>query len=254
MIRAFIALAFLLTSAPAWAVVNGQWSGYVISGSGFSQGSATWKIPTVTYDGLPTPNGFEAVGIWVGIGGVGVSDLIQVGTSSRVTTAGVPSYFGWYATCPDCTQLNIPQSFSPGDVITASLQCIAACSPSTTQTWRLTMTNVTEVWTWTLDLSYQSSLSSVEWIAESPSVGAQNNPLAKYDAINFSGLVANGLNPLLSDTKGTPYQMNNPWGQTSMFSAPVHGDNFSLCWGLAPNYTSCIVPGTIVPGHRGFMR
>ena len=47
-----------------------SWSGYAVTaGAPYASASATWQVPNVTYDGGPTPYGYEHVLNWVGIGG-----------------------------------------------------------------------------------------------------------------------------------------------------------------------------------------
>jgi hypothetical protein len=124
---------------------------------------------------------------------------------------------------------------NPGDIITASLSCTAACTSGQTQTWTLTMTDTTAGWTWTQSLQYQSSLSSAEWIMESPGGGV---PLPDYLKVTFDPVSANGTNPNLT-LAANGIQMSGSWGETSNPSAPVNGDVFSTCWGLAPSFTPC---------------
>lgn len=91
----------------------------------------------MTYDGGQTPYGYEYVFNWVGIGGDGDATLIQLGTKSVVSTAGATTFYTWYELYP---AVSVPAGLAvkPGDIVTASLQCTAQCSPSQTQTWQLT--------------------------------------------------------------------------------------------------------------------
>jgi hypothetical protein len=93
--------------------------------------------------------------------------------------------------------LPISQSVKPGDIVTASLECTAACSPSSVQTWLLTMTNETAGWTWTQSFQYQSSMASAEWITEPPYYNGIL-PLADYGRATYDPVEANGQNPNLS--------------------------------------------------------
>jgi peptidase A4-like protein len=52
-----------------------NWAGYAATGGSFRQVSATWSVPQFAPD---SPAGADA--IWVGIGGVHGTDLIQAGT------------------------------------------------------------------------------------------------------------------------------------------------------------------------------
>ena len=53
-----------------------NWSGYAVTtGSPYTTASATWQVPSVTYDGGATPYGYEYVFNWVGIGGFSRRDV-----------------------------------------------------------------------------------------------------------------------------------------------------------------------------------
>jgi hypothetical protein len=226
-------------------IVNQYWSGYAVNAAPpYTSASAIWQVPSVTYDGLSTPSGVEVASIWVGIGGYFDSTLIQLGTDQVVSTSGVVSYSAWYELYP-AGSLNIPKTVHPGDIITASLQCTVACSPSSVQTWQLTMTDETAGWTWTQSFQYQSSMVSAEWILEAP-VSNGELPLADYGQATFDPVEANGLDPNLS-LSANGIQMSNAWGETSNPSNPVNGNVFSTCWGLAPNYTACTAGSFITP-------
>jgi hypothetical protein len=212
------------------SIVTSIWSGYAVTASApYSSASATWQVPSVTYDGAPNPlYNEEAADNWVGIGGDGDSTLIQLGTSGTVFTNGATSYGAWYELYP-AGAVGISNNVKPGDIITASLQCTAACSPSSVQTWQLTLTNTTAGWTWSQSLQYQSTMASAEWILEAPQVGGIV-PLPDYVKTTFDPVEANGQNPNLS-LSANGVVMQDPYGETSNPSAPVNGNTFSTCWG-----------------------
>jgi Peptidase A4 family len=131
-------------------IVNGYWSGYAATAAApYSSASATWQIPNITYGGQAGASGFNDVSTWVGIGGYFDSTLIQLGTGGYVYSYGSPEYYAWYELIPAGTRA-IPYIVKPGDNITASLKCTAACSPAQVQTWVLTMTDATAGWTSTV--------------------------------------------------------------------------------------------------------
>jgi hypothetical protein len=225
-------------------VTTDNWSGYAVTvGAPYTRASATWQVPNVAYDGGNTPYGYEYVFNWVGIGGYGDATLIQLGTESVVSTSGVRTFYLWYELYPDVAR-PISQTVKPGDIITASLDCTAACSPSSVQSWLLTMTNETAGWTWTQSFQYQSSMASAEWITEPPYSGGIL-PLADYDKATYDPVEANGLNPNLSlSANGIIAQ--DPWGETSNPSPPVNGDIFSTCWGKG-SLTPCTAGSFTTP-------
>jgi hypothetical protein len=207
------------------SIVTAYWSGYAVTASApYTSASGTFQVASVTDDALTTST--EYVSHWVGIGGYFDSTLIQLG-AMEIAYAGSASYLVWYELYP-AGAVGIPHSVKPGDIITASLQCTAACTPSAVQTWQLSMSDQTAGWTWTQSFEYQSSLASAEWITEAP--GWPTLPLADYRQTTFDPVEANGQNPNLSlSTNGII--MQDPYGETSNPSAPVDGDVFSTCWG-----------------------
>ena len=210
------------------SIVTAYWSGYAVTASApYSSASGTWQVPSVTYDGVST--GSDYASIWVGIGGYGDSTVIQLGSGSTVSSSGLASYNAWYELYP-AGAVNIPHAVKPGDIITASLQCTAACSPSSAQTWLLTMTDQTAGWTWTQSFQYQSTMASAEWIVEAPWGSSGELPLADFAQATFDPIAANGLNPNLS-LSANGIIMQDPYGETSNPSDVVNGDIFSTCWG-----------------------
>ncbi len=206
-----------------------SWSGYAVTtGQPYSSASATWQVPDVSYDGGATPYGYEYVLNWTGIGGDGDYTLIQLGTESWVSTAGVESFAVWYELYPAVSQ-GVSLPVKAGDIVTASLQCTANCSPSQVQTWALSITNNTTGAAWSQSLQYQSSMASAEWISEPPYYNGFL-PLANYGQVTFDPVSANGQNPNLSLTDNGVIMVGG-WGETSNPSAPANGDVFSTCWG-----------------------
>ncbi|HEY1258055.1 MAG TPA: G1 family glutamic endopeptidase [Stellaceae bacterium] len=220
-----------------------SWSGYAVkTAAPYKSASATWQVPDVAYDGGKTPYGYEYVFDWVGVGGDGDSTLIQLGTESVVSTAGAKTFYAWYELYPAVSQL-IALPVKPGDIVTASLQCTAACTPAQTQTWHLTLTNATQGWNWAQNFQYQSSMASAEWITEPPYYNG-TLPLADYGEANYDPVMANGANPNLSLATNGIIAMDS-WGQTSNPSPPVNGDAFGTCWGKT-TLTPCTA-GTVTP-------
>jgi Peptidase A4 family len=224
-------------------VTTSSWSGYAVTAAKpYTSASATWQVPDVSYDGGKTPYGYEYVLNWTGVGGYGDSTLIQLGTESMVSTSGAKTFYTWYELYPAVSQ-NAGLAVKPGDIVTASLQCTAACSPSQKQTWQLTISDNTTRAAWTQSLQYQSSMASAEWITEPPYYNGYL-PLADYDQATYDPVEANGQNPNLSLAANGIIALDQ-WGQTSNPSAPANGDVFSTCWGSG-SLTPCTA-GSFTP-------
>ncbi len=225
-------------------VTTSSWSGYAVTAAApYTSASATWQVPNVSYDGGQTPYGYEYVFNWVGVGGDGDATLIQLGTELVVSTAGVTSFYTWYELYPAVSE-PAGLTVKPGDIVSASLQCTAACSPAQTQTWRLTLSDETTGAAWTQSFQYQSSMASAEWITEPPYYNGFL-PLADYDQATFDPVEANGTNPNLSLSTNGIIALDQ-WGQTSNPSAPASGDVFSTCWGSS-SLTPCTAGSFTTP-------
>lgn len=234
--------------------LSGNWSGYEFAnfqtGQKYTQAQMTWVVPTVTYgSSSDSTSSAEYSANWVGIGGFcenrlctrGDKTLIQLGTEQDVAPDGTTQYYAWYEILPAAeTPFPANNIVKPGDTITASLECVSACSAKK-QTWRLTMSNPTENWTWSQNLSYASSMLSVEWIEEAPYQGGVL-PLADFAVANISakGGVNNGQTPSLA-LSANGIEMEDPWGQTSAPSSATSLANFDACWGYT-TFASCPTP------------
>jgi Peptidase A4 family len=235
--------------------LSGNWSGYELAnfqtGQKYKQAQMTWVVPTVTYGASSdSTSSSEYSANWVGIGGFcedrlctrGDKTLIQLGTEQDVSPSpnGATQYYAWYEMLP-AAETPLPANYvvKPRDTMTASLTCINACSAKT-QTWQLTMSNLTEHWTWSQEFSYASSMLSADWIEEAPYEGGIL-PLADFGTASFSatGGVNNGQTPSLS-LSANGIAMEDPWGQTSAPSSPTLA-NFDACWNYT-TLTSCPMP------------
>jgi hypothetical protein len=247
-----------------------NWSGYFVANyqtsALYNATQGTWIIPSVTYGTTKGNHSQEYSASWIGIGGVcltsncdsGNADdtLIQLGTEQDVSRSGTPTYYAWYEMLP-ADSVTIPYPVNPGDRMTATVQCVASCT-SVTQSWTLTMSDVTASWTWSQTFSYASSRLSAEWIEEATSICSGNNtnsctiqPLADFNTATFTAITANGSTPVLTlDQNGI--SLLDSAGQTAMVSIP-QGGNFTACWGNGTcNYTSATTPlvAAVLPSSR----
>jgi hypothetical protein len=222
--------------------ISTNWSGYVVAnyqtGVKYTSASMTWVVPAVTYDprSTDTTSSTQYSANWIGIGGFcanqlctrGDHTLIQLGTEQDVSPSGDVNYYAWYEVLPQAETPLDPTKYlvKPGDLMTASLSCQPPCSGKK-QNWNLSMTDETRNWTWSLKLSYGSSLLSAEWIEEAPYSGGIL-PLADFGIAQFPGSnLANSTSPKVSSANAI--QMQDPWGQWATPSVATV-PNFSVCW------------------------
>jgi hypothetical protein len=243
-----------LKRGPHYQIDTSNWSGYAVANfqtsRKYTSAQSTWVVPAVTYGGTDAGASSEYSSNWVGIGGFcmnalcthGDRTLIQLGTEQDVSPppSNTTNYSAWYELIPQAP-VTIPLTISPGDTITASLQCASACSAKK-QNWLLTMTDVTTNQSWHTTVSYGSSLASAEWIEEAPySNGVL--PLADFGTALFADGAADSTSngtPVLS-LSANGIQMTDPWGQTANPSSTNGSDGFNVCWNYGP-FAPCTVP------------
>jgi Peptidase A4 family len=229
-------------TGPENETLSNNWSGYGMSGGTYSAVQATWTVPAVSYQSYSGAPKVEASSAWIGIGGQdGDETLIQIGTMQAAAPTGDPEYFAWYEILP-ATEVPISHKqypVSPGDTITASIQCTSACRSNALSTWTLTLTNGNRWPTpFSITLQYASSLSSVEWIMEGPCLDdcSGSEPgfayLPNYGSTTFSAISVNNANPNLSRSPNGII-MKDPNGHAmSMPSDPIDGNSFTVSFAI----------------------
>jgi Peptidase A4 family len=196
---------------------SSNWSGYAETGSGFTNASATWTVPSVSASGSDT---FSSA--WVGIDGDGNSNLIQTGTESDYS-GGQASYYAWWEILPAAETPIDSLSVSPGDSITAS---VAQASGST---WNISLTDNTTGRSFSTQQQYGGSGSSVEYIQEAPEINGQISQIADFSPFDFSGLTVNGGSPnLTADDEILLVQNGTTYSTPSGPNAS--GDGFSVSY------------------------
>lgn len=162
---------------------SGNWAGYLKTGCTFTAISGAWTVPSVTGNGTST----SADAAWIGIGGVTGDDLIQVGTEDTVAADGTVASAVFYELLPDEPKFPTTITVSPGDQISAAL------NETSTNQWRITITDTTTAQTFSTTVSYTSSYSSAEWIEEDPSYSDGSLvPLDNFDTVTFTNASATG--------------------------------------------------------------
>jgi hypothetical protein len=134
----------------------------------FNSITGDWTVPTATQH---TAGQAESSSDWIGIGGGCVdsgctttdSTLIQTGTEQDVSASGAASYSAWYELVP-APSLTISMTVAPGDHMHASLAEVVPNS----NTWTITLQDVTRGETFTTTVPYSSTHATAEWIEETP--------------------------------------------------------------------------------------
>ena len=214
-----------------WASRN--WSGYAISGSGFTSISGSWTVPTVR---APLKKAqrrrSQYSGTWVGIDGFtscGRSGgcLIQAGTEQDYLR-GQTFYQAWWEVLPAAETPIASITVHPGDSMTVT---ITQGSP----TWTITVSDNTTHQSFTTHQSYSGPRTSVEWIQEAPTVNRRIANLANDSTFSFDLATVNGSPAhLVSADSGVMFKGRS---QISTPSVPdADQDGFSVAYGaVAPS-------------------
>jgi hypothetical protein len=108
------------TGGTSGFTASSNWAGYVMSApSIFTEAGGGWTVPQLNC--ALTPN--AGVGIWIGIGGVNGTVLLQTGTTSECSN-GVQVNFGWteeYPSNPNHAENFTSFPVATGNVIQASV-------------------------------------------------------------------------------------------------------------------------------------
>jgi peptidase A4-like protein len=201
-------------SSAGWASSN--WSGYAVTGSGFTSVSGSWAVPAVS----PT-KGNTYSSSWVGIDGFNNSNLIQTGTEQDYVN-GAPRYSAWWEILPAPETVIPSLTVKPGDHIAATI----TSGPQ----WTITITDTTTGASFTTQQAYSGAATSAEWIEEAPQVGGRVATLAHYGGTQFDSGTVNGANPALVASEGGVMVQHR--AQVSTPSAPdLDADGFAVEYG-----------------------
>jgi Peptidase A4 family len=198
-------------------------------------------VPTVT-------NGSsvgQADATWVGIGGIQTHDLVQAGTQALISANGSVTYSAWIETLPGFSQ-TVSLAVSSGDSITTTL------TQESAGTWRITITNNTRGTSYSRTVTYNSSLSSAEWVEEMVSnANATFIPLDSFGTVAFTNASAtvNGTNENLSQLGAQPLQMVNGAGSTLATASALGSDSTSFSVTRSSASASSVVPRTVTGGR-----
>ncbi len=178
---------------------SNNWSGYnqgtlEQGGKLFTSISGQWVVPTASQH---TAGQAEASASWLGIGGGCVdanctatdATLIQTGTEQDVAANGAASYDAWFELIPAPELIVTNVAIHPGDTVKASIASTAA------SVWTITLTDVTDGQGFTQTVPYTSTLSTAEWIEETPlQLGTSPGltALPNLGSVNFDLATTNG--------------------------------------------------------------
>jgi Peptidase A4 family len=215
-----------------------NWSGFAELDpcAGFTSVSADWTVPTASCTpGFPT---YSAE--WVGIDGYGSSTVEQDGTEVDCATNGVPQYSAWYEMYGDDAEdggYSVPlpagDVVQPGDEIEASVQ-------ESADTWTLAMTDSTQSWTFSTQISFSGATrSSAEWVVERPLVCSDADSssctlsnLTDFGSVEFSSTqMSTDAGPgTLYTSEGEGIQMTDDGSALATPGSLTSDQEFGVTW------------------------
>ena len=161
---------------------SNNWSGYADTGSTFTAVTGDWTVPTVI---CGSGNLYSSA--WIGIDGYASSTVEQDGTEADCVS-GTPQYDAWYEMYGDNSvnhgaEVQLTTSthpVHPGDAMTASVS-------EASNNWTLAISDTTQSWSFSIQISFSAGRTSAEWIVERPEVGSSLSNLADYGTTTFTG-------------------------------------------------------------------
>jgi hypothetical protein len=161
---------------PDGSVESTNWSGYAVTGSGFTVAKGSWVVPAVNCS--KTPNTYSS--FWVGIDGYSSSTVEQTGTDSDCDGTS-PDYYAWYEFYPAGSVLISSVPVAVGNKMSAEVSYSGS-------EFTITITNETTGKSYSKSSRVSGAVrSSAEWIAEAPCCTRRGGilPLADFGTVDF---------------------------------------------------------------------
>jgi hypothetical protein len=221
------AFAPLFEAPQPW--ISRNWSGYAVTGNGFTSVVGNWKVPQVL-----TPNKKKKMAryssSWVGIDGYANSDLIQAGTEQD-WIRGKAFYQSWWEILPAAETPLDSLAIHPGDAMSVSI------TEGAFSVWTIQVSDTTTHQSFTVSRKYSGPETSAEWIQEAPTIG-RNRLATLADETNavFDLSRVNGSNPVFNINESGSMWNRGFKVRISTPSAPnPNRDGFAVAYGsVAP--------------------
>lgn len=206
-----------------------NWAGYVANSASYTSISGTWTVPQ------PTSNDHTATdATWVGIGGVSSNDLLQSGTQNVVSPSGQVTTTAFYELLPAGATQITSLTVKPGDSVTVSI------TQQSSGQWLINFNDNSANQNYQTTVSYNSQMSSAEWIEEAPSNGVSVLPLDNFGTIQFTNCstTQDGSQLSLSGANAQAITMVNSQGQNLATASALGSDgaSFSITRSTAQSY------------------
>jgi|SRR5450432_1997416 len=168
------------------------WCGSLLNdGSNYKSVTGSWIIPDVQVPVAGAGNNFFC-SIWVGIGGLNGTNLIQAGIDHDISvhpTGSVTSLYFWYEWTPDVQKRDLVFNVAVGDSVSFIVEVVSETQfmihfANYSQNYAITPFTVTAAVGQTLNVE------SAEWVVERPKFNSVNTQLPVFNNIVFADMVA----------------------------------------------------------------
>lgn len=225
---AFSFLSTIFNNNPAGRIVESSiWAGYVVSRNyksqlGVTSVEASWTVPQVNTS-VGAGEGYSSA--WIGIGGQTEKTLIQVGTEQDFVD-GHEIYVAWYETLPSLSVTINELTIAPGDTIVASLNL----TDFNANLWNIKISDKSNGQTFNLNVNYNSSRTSGEWIVERPSINNQTSTLCDFGTVSFTNCLSkvDNVEGGIGNFSYSKIEMTNTVGVQLVSISPLSPDSSSF--------------------------
>jgi Peptidase A4 family len=239
----FLTASALAAPARVDAMPTVNWSGYALSGSGFTGVTGTFDVPAP----LKSTSCLEETSVWVGIDGLHNHDLLQAGVAERgftvpsvraettwpapgvapILCGGRAQIYAWWEDLPSGpVQIGLPVHV--GDSVTVS---IFKMSPGW---WALAVHDLTAKQSFVLVQPYDGPETSVEWVVEAPDVMGLTRDPVPFSTVDFHDLDADGeARGLQRFTFGSGRHFASPSGVVASMGQ-LRRTGFAVVWAWRP--------------------
>jgi hypothetical protein len=168
------------------------WCGSLLNdGSNYKSITSSWIIPDIQVPVAGEGNNFFC-SIWVGIGGLNGTNLIQAGIDHDITVnlnGSTPSVYFWYEWTPDVQKRDLDFKVAVGDSVSFIVEVVSETQfmvhfANHTQKYTITPFTLTATGGQTLNVQ------SAEWVVERPKFNGVNTQLPVFKNIVFTQMSA----------------------------------------------------------------
>lgn len=140
---------------------SGNWSGYVATGTSYTEASGTFSVP-----GVSRYLAGSTASEWVGVDGWSDSSLIQAGVNEVPVGRGSTLFEPWWEIVPG------PQHLAPGMMVRPGDRVTVKVAEATPGSWSISLVDDTDGDSFSTVQPYGGPATSAEWVVEADATAA----------------------------------------------------------------------------------